>query len=41
MTVNISENTFYNDVKDAVVARNYKDLFGTDVEGIIEKDMPV
>ena len=41
MTVNISGNTFYNDVKDAVVAKNYKELSGSDVDGVIAKDMPV
>ena len=42
MTVDISDNTYSEfangDVTRVVVANNYKNLFGTDVEGIFEKD---
>ena len=35
MTVDISGNTYSTDVKEAVVAKNYKELTGSDVEGIL------
>ena len=35
MTVDISDNTYATDVKEAVVARNYKELTGSDVYGIL------
>ena len=42
MTVEVSDNTYSEfangDVTRVVVANNYKNLFGTDVEGIFEKD---
>ena len=38
MNVDISDNTYSNDVKDAVVAKNYKGLKGTDVKDLFPAD---
>ena len=38
MTIDVSDNKFATDVNKAVVAKNYKDLKGTDVENILPSD---
>lgn len=38
MSVDISDNSYSADVKDAVVVRNYKALGGSDVEKVFSKD---
>ena len=38
MNVDISDNFYANDVKQAVVLKNYKELKGTDVKGLFPTD---